>query len=195
MDLWSHDAGEFAFLRTAESRDVMESVASQISRRIVSLKVLIVDDESGMRRVTRALLQVIGVKNIYDANDGCSGLEAICRLAPDIVILDWEMPWPNGPEFVRMVRSPGRFPLPDVPIIMLTGSSERSRVVEAVRLGVNEYLLKPVSSTALLARIVSILVKPRRMIAKGDYYGPEPRKLSTYKPESDPAFDEIILVQ
>ena len=77
------------------------------------------------------------------------------------------MPSPNGPEFVRTVRSPGKFPMPDVPIIMLTGYSERSRVVEAVRLGVNEYLLKPVSSTALLARIVAILVKPRRMIHAG----------------------------
>jgi len=173
----------------------MESVASQISRRIVSLKVLIVDDEPGACRVTRILLQAIGVNTVHVANDGHSGLEAICRLKPDIVILDWEMPRPNGPEFVRAVRSPGRFPLPDVPIIMLTGSSERSRVVEAVSVGVNEYLLKPASSTALLARIVSILAKPRRMMARGDYYGPEPRKLSSYKPESDPAFDEIVLIQ
>jgi two-component system chemotaxis response regulator CheY len=173
----------------------MESLANQISRRIVSLKVLIVDDESNMRRVTGTLLQAIGINTVHEAGDGHSGLQAICELKPDIVILDWEMPKPNGPEFVRAVRSPGRFPLPDVPIIMLTGSSERSRVVEAVRLGVNEYLLKPVSSTALLARIVSILVKPRRMMAKGDYYGPEPRKLSTYKPQFDPAFDEIVLIQ
>ena len=51
---------------------------------------------------------------------------------------------------MRRVRSPGDFPLPDVPVIMLTGHSERSRVVEAVDLGVNEFLLKPVSATALL---------------------------------------------
>ena len=99
------------------------------------------------------------------------------------------MPSPNGPEFMRTVRSPGTFPLPDVPVIMLTGYSERSRVVEAMRLGVNEYLLKPVSSTALLARIVSILVKPRPMIQRGDYYGPEPRQLTTSKPELYADFD------
>jgi len=57
------------------------------------------------------------------------------------------MPSPNGPEFMRLLRAPGTFPFPDVPVIMLTGYSERSRVVEAMRLGVNEYLLKPVSST------------------------------------------------
>jgi two-component system, chemotaxis family, chemotaxis protein CheY len=172
----------------------MESTAGQVSKQLESLRVLIVDDEHSMRKVTRALLQVIGVKTIFEANDGRSGLEAICTHAPDVVVLDWEMPSPNGPEFVRQVRSPGKFPLPDVPIIMLTAYGERSRVVEAVRLGVNEYLLKPVSSTALLARFVSILAKPRQMVKKGDYYGPEPRKISSYKPESDPA-REIVYVR
>ena len=48
-----------------------------------------------------------------------------------------------------MVRSPDTFPYPDLPIIMLTGHGERSRVVEAMQIGVNEFLLKPVSSKAL----------------------------------------------
>jgi CheY-like chemotaxis protein len=157
----------------------MESVVNQIYRQLERLKVLVVDDEPSMRRVARALLQAVGVKDICEACDGKSGLEAICMRAPDLVILDWEMPSINGPQFVRAVRSPGKFPLPDVPIIMLTGYSERSRVVEAARLGVNEYLLKPVSSTALLARIVSILAKPRRMMKQGEYYGPEPRKCAS----------------
>ena len=69
---------------------------------------------------------------------------------------------------------------------MLTAYGERSRVVEAVRLGVNEFLLKPVSTKALLARVANILTKPRRIVQKGDYYGPEPRQLSSYKPEADP---------
>jgi CheY-like chemotaxis protein len=172
----------------------MESAAGEISRQLEELKVLVVDDEPSMRKVERALLQAIGVRTIYEAGDGKSGLEAICARAPDLVLLDWEMPSLNGPEFMRVLRSPAKFPLPDVPVIMLTGYSERSRVVEAVRLGVNEYLLKPVSSTALLARIVSILKKPRRMLKQGDYYGPEPRKLATYKPDSDPGFGQIYLV-
>jgi|SRR5579862_2678127 len=172
----------------------MESVATQIARRVERLKVLVVDDDPRMRKVVRALLQVIGIRDIHEARDGQSGLATICARAPDLVILDWEMPSPNGPEFMRMVRSPGTFPLPDVPVIMLTGYSERSRVAEAMRLGVNEYLLKPVSSTALLARIVSILVKPRPMIKQGDYYGPEPRPSAIHKPEPDPDFDRVFFV-
>ena len=110
-----------------------------IALQLVALKVLIVDDEHTMRKVTRSLLRAIGIRTIYEAHDGNSGLEAIRTLLPDVVIVDWEMPSPNGPEFVRTVRSPETFPLPDLPIIMLTGYGERSRVVEAVNLGVNEF--------------------------------------------------------
>lgn len=172
----------------------MPAVASQFAQQLQALKVLIVDDETTMRKVTRSLLQVIGIREVYEASDGNSGLETICRFRPDVVIVDWSMPKCNGPEFVRQVRAPGVFPFPDVPIIMLTAFGERSHVVEAVRLGVNEFLLKPVSSTALHARLLSILANPRQMVKKGDYYGPAPRKMSTYKPESDPAHSEIFFV-
>jgi two-component system, chemotaxis family, chemotaxis protein CheY len=172
----------------------MDSLAHQIAQRITALKVLIVDDEHTMRKVTRSQLQAIGVKTIFEANDGKSGLDAICTHAPDVVILDWEMPSPNGPEFMRRLRSPNDFPLPGVPVIMLTGYGERSRVVEAVKLGVNEFLLKPVSTQALLARLVSIFTRPRRMVKKGDHYVPEPRRLASYKPETDPGFEDVFLV-
>jgi two-component system chemotaxis response regulator CheY len=172
----------------------METAATQIARRLAQLKVLIVDDEASMRKVTHALLQTIGVRNILEAHNGREGLEAICAHTPDVVILDWEMPAPNGPDFMRTVRSPNRFPQPDIPVIMLTGHSERSCVIEAVQLGVNEYLLKPVSSVALLARLVAILCKPRPMIRKGDYYGPQPRSLAAYKPDADPGYSQIVLV-
>src|SRR5712691_7685192 len=97
------------------------------------------------------------VLNVHDAADGASGLEAIVTLLPDVVILDWEMPGIDGAEFTRRVRSPANFSYPEVPIIILTGHGERSRVAEAVRLGVHEFLLKPVSSAALRDRIVSVL--------------------------------------
>jgi two-component system chemotaxis response regulator CheY len=150
----------------------------QVEKLVQNVEVLIVDDNQYMRKVVRNLLVNLGVKNIYEAGDGIAGLEAIRMFAPDIVILDWEMPLLNGAELVRIVRSPGVFPVPDVPIIMLTGHVERWRVVEAARLGVNEFLKKPVSGKSLLDRMVSILAKPRPMVRQGDYYGPEPRKQS-----------------
>jgi two-component system chemotaxis response regulator CheY len=152
-------------------------VTNQVGKLVQSIAVLIVDDNQYMRKVVRNILVNIGVKNIHEAADGIAGLEAIRMFAPDLVILDWEMPLLNGAELVRIVRSPGVFPVPDVPIIMLTGHVERWRVIEASRLGVNEFLKKPVSGKTLLDRIVSILTCPRAMVRLGDYYGPEPRRL------------------
>jgi two-component system chemotaxis response regulator CheY len=148
-----------------------------IEKLVQALSILIVDDNQYMRKIVRTLLVNVGVKSIYEASDGIDALEAIRVLGPDLVILDWEMPLLNGAELVRIVRSPGVFPMPDVPIIMLTGYAERWRIVDAVRLGVNEFLMKPVSGKALLDRIISILARPRPIVQLGDYYGPKPRKL------------------
>jgi two-component system chemotaxis response regulator CheY len=163
----------------------MDSRANSIRTLMGLIKVLIVDDEHYTRKVIRTLLLSIGCTKIHEASDGAGGLEAIRAIAPDIVLLDWEMPGIDGATFVRKVRSPATFPLPNVPIIMLTGHSERSRVLEAVRLGVHEFLLKPVSSSALQARILSLLTKPRNAVRLGDYYGTESRKLAGYKPETE----------
>jgi two-component system, chemotaxis family, chemotaxis protein CheY len=153
---------------------------------IQSLCVIVVDDNQYMRKMVRNLLVNCGVKDIYEAADGIAALDMIRTVAPDVVILDWEMPLLNGPELVRIVRSPGVFPMPDVPIIMLSGYGERWRVVEAVKLGVNEYLIKPVSAKAIYDRLVSIFAQPRPAVQLGDYYGPEPRRLAADTVESLP---------
>jgi two-component system chemotaxis response regulator CheY len=156
---------------------VMESVLPRkIEKLLQSLEILVIEDNAYMRKVVRNLLTSIGVKTVHEAVDGATGLEAIRMLAPNLVILDWEMPLLNGAELVRIVRSPGVFSMPDVPIIMLTAHVQRWRVVEAANLGVNEFLRKPVSGKALLDRIAAILTRPRPMVRLGDYYGPEPRK-------------------
>ena len=149
-----------------------------LADRIQALCVLVVDDNQYMRKMVRNLLVNCGVKDIYEAGDGITALDTIRTVGPDVVILDWEMPLISGAELVRVVRSPGVFPMPDVPIIMLSGHGERWRVVEAVRLGVNEYLVKPVSAKALYDRLVTITLQPRPTVQLGDYYGPEPRKLA-----------------
>ena len=148
----------------------------QVDVWIQQLTVLVVDDNQFMRKLVRGLLLNIGVNTVIEAGDGLEALEEIRNSRPDMVILDWEMPLLNGPEMVRIVRSPGAFPQPDIPIIMLTAFGERKRILESVQIGVNEFLCKPVSAKALYDRIVSILVKPRATVQLGDYYGPEPRR-------------------
>ncbi len=148
----------------------------EIGDIIAGLCVLVVDDNQYMRKTVRNLLVNCGIKDIYEAPDGISALDTIRTVGPDVVILDWEMPLLSGAELVRIVRSPGVFPVPDVPIIMLSGHGERWRVLEAVKLGVNEYLVKPVSAKSIYDRLVSIVTQPRPLVQLGDYYGPEPRK-------------------
>ena len=170
----------------------------QLAARFAITKVLVVDDEHYMRKVVRTLLMSIGVRNIYEAADGPSGLEMIRSVNPDVVILDWQMPGLDGANFVRMVRSPETFPHPDTPIIMLTGHGERSRVIEAVQIGVNEFLLKPVSSKALQDRLIAVLAKPRRVVKSGGYYGPAPRKLAanvtSVHADNDKAIANLIML-
>ena len=150
----------------------------ELADRIQALCVLVVDDNQYMRKMVRNLLVNCGIKDIYEAGDGITALDTIRTVGPDVVVLDWEMPLLSGAELVRIVRSPGVFPMPDIPIIMLSGHGERWRVVEAARLGVNEYLVKPVSAKSLYDRLVSITLQPRPTVQLGDYYGPEPRKLA-----------------
>jgi len=166
-----------------------------LAELLSATKVLVVDDEHYMRKVVRTLLMSIGVRTIYEAPDGPAGLETIRSMSPDVVIVDWQMPGLDGASFVRMVRSPETFPYPNVPIIMLTGHSERSRVIEAIQVGVNEFLLKPVSSKALHSRMVSVLTKPRPIVKSGNYYGPVPRNLTVaLNEDGDDAMKTLVLV-
>src|SRR4051812_17443870 len=142
------------------SASPMPPNARKAEALVKSAKVLIVDDDYYTRKVVRTLLLLVGVTDIHDAGDGPSGLEAIRDLAPDVVILDWEMPGMSGAEFARAVRSPDSFPYPNVPIVMLTGHGERSRVLDAVRLGEPGFLLKPVSRAALRAPRTTVVRAP-----------------------------------
>jgi CheY-like chemotaxis protein len=161
----------------APPSNVLPSDAKDIDAAIRSAKILIVDDEFTMRKVVRTLLLAMGVTDVRDAPDGLSGLAAVATLDPDVVLLDWQMAGMNGPDFVRRVRSPGMFPYPNVPIVMLTGHGEHSGAVEAMRLGVREFLVKPVSGKALHERLLSVLASPHPMVKRGSCYGPAPRAL------------------
>jgi DNA-binding response OmpR family regulator len=121
----------------------------------------------------------LGAKSVMEAADGLAALEQIRNCDPDVMLLDWDMPLLNGMEVVRIVRSPGVFPRPNLPIIMLTNQGHRSAVVQALHAGVNEFLVKPTSAKALHDRLSSIVANPRPMVQLGDAYVPQPRKMAT----------------
>jgi two-component system chemotaxis response regulator CheY len=148
-----------------------------VEKLMQGLNILIVDGNHYMRRLTRTMLMNLGAKSVVEAADGLAALESIRTCDPDVMFLDWDMPVLDGMEVVRIVRSPGVFPRPNLPIIMLTNRAHRSSVVQAMRAGVHEFLLKPTSPKALRDRLTLIAVKPRPMMKFGDFYVPQPRRL------------------
>lgn len=148
-------------------------------KQIQGLNILIVDNNHYMRRLTRTMLVNLGAKSVLEASDGLAALEAIRTCDPDVMLLEWDMPVLDGMEVMRIVRSPGVFPRPNLPIIMLTSRAERTAVAQALRAGAHEFLLKPTSPQALRDRLTSIIVNPRPMVKLGDYYVPQPRRQPT----------------
>ena len=148
----------------------------QIEKLIERLGILVVDENQYMRKLTRMMLMNIGAKAIYEAADGLAALDVIRVANPDVVLLDWDLPVLSGPQIMHIVRSPGVFAKPNIPAIMLSACVDRAHVHEAVRLGINEFLLKPTSPQALRDRLLSIVVKPRAMMQIGKFYVPAPRR-------------------
>jgi len=77
---------------------------------------------------------------------------------------------------VRMIRVPSN-PFAYIPIIMVTGHTERSRIIEARRLGIHELLCKPISAKSLYQRIQSVVLAPRDFVKTPTYFGPAPREI------------------
>lgn len=158
-------------------------MAAQIDMENVTFAV--VDDNVNMRHLVCTLIRSFGARTIFEADDGATGLEIIDSCGPDIVVTDWEMPLIDGLEMTRLVRKPDTFKFPYTPIIMLTGYSERNRVIEAGEAGITEFLCKPVSARALYQRIQSIILVPRPFVRTDIYFGPERRRMPSeeFSPE------------
>jgi two-component system, chemotaxis family, chemotaxis protein CheY len=140
------------------------------------LRFLVVDDNAHMRRILRTLLHSFGAREVYEAEDGAAGLEAFTHYTPDVVLTDWVMPIFDGLELTQMIRQPGANSNPYVPIIMLTGHSEKKRVMSARDAGVTEFLTKPISAKALYERILNVVANPRPFIRSKTYFGPDRRR-------------------
>jgi len=88
------------------------------------------------------------------------------------------MPIFDGLELTQMIRQPGTNANPFVPIIMLTGHSEKKRIVGARDAGVTEFLAKPISAKALYERVLNVVANPRPFIKTKTYFGPDRRRNS-----------------
>ena len=147
-----------------------------LEKALEGLVVLIADSNPYTRRLTRMMLTNLGIKSTYESGDGLAALDAIRSVNPDVLVMDWDMPLMDGREVMRIVRSPGVHPKANLPIIMLTDIGLQSRVTAAIRLGVHEFLVKPISPKTLQQRLLGIIFNPRPMVRAGKFYIPMPRR-------------------
>jgi len=143
------------------------------------LKALIVEDNTHMRSLLRALLNSVGIKDISEAIHGQAAMEALRERKIDLVLTDLAMATMDGLELTRHVRNDENSPNPFVPIIMITGHTEKYRVEAARDAGVTEFLAKPITAHNLFARITEILERPRAFVRCNSYFGPDRRRHET----------------
>lgn len=140
------------------------------------ISVLVVEDNLPMLEITKSLLQAFGVGDIIGAQNGEAGFEKFCANNPDIVIADWMMKPMDGISLTRKIRNDPASPNPYVPVILMTGFSERRRVFQARDAGVTEFLVKPFNARDLYKRIAQVIERPRQFVRSDDFFGPDRRR-------------------
>jgi two-component system chemotaxis response regulator CheY len=115
----------------------------------MSNKVLVVDDSGTMRKIIIRSLNAVGITDVVEAADGVDGFTAFQSNSFDLVLTDWNMPNKSGIELASDIRATGS----SVPIFMITTEGEKNRVIEAIKAGVSDYLIKPFTADMLREKL------------------------------------------
>ena len=148
-----------------------------MSHKFENLKILVIEDKEHMRALLRRLLGHIGVRTVHEANDGEAGLLVLRDNECDLILTDMDMAPMDGLTFTRQVRASRAHA--GLPIIMISGHTERAKVEAARDAGVNEFLIKPVTPANLVSRITEIVERPRSFVQAKGYSGPDRRRRQT----------------
>lgn len=125
-----------------------------------SLSILVVEDDSDMRTLIKSLLRKKGLKNIHSVNDGVEAInyliESESKKTPvELMLVDWHTPNMNGLELLKKIKENDSFKY--IPFAMLTANGDKENVLEALSLGVDDYIMKPIVVDVLLKKIWSLL--------------------------------------
>jgi DNA-binding response OmpR family regulator len=121
-------------------------------------KVLLVEDEDQLRRVMKDLLEREGYI-VAEARDGVQALDEVDRHAPDIVVLDLNLPGLDGYSVLRQLRS--RPATRGIPVMVLTAKGDEDNEVRVFELGADDFITKPFRARALSARLEAVLGRHR----------------------------------
>lgn len=121
------------------------------------MRILVVDDSSTMRRIIINTLSKLGYSSILEASNGREGVERLSANPVDLVITDWNMPEMSGIEFIRAIRATDG--LKALPVLMVTTNAAKDDIVEALKAGVNNYVVKPFTPDTIKEKIEAVLAK------------------------------------
>ncbi len=119
------------------------------------MKILLVDDSRTIRNIQKNVLKQLGHEDIAEAGDGVEALASVAEGRPDLMLVDWNMPDMDAITLVRRVRETDK----SMPIIMCTTEAEKTRVIEAIKAGVNDYVVKPFTAESLSEKIERTMAK------------------------------------
>ena len=119
-----------------------------------SIRILIVDDFSTMRRIVKNLLNDLGFFNTAEADDGSTALVELRKAPFDLVITDWNMPGMPGIDLLKAIRADDA--LKTIPVLLVTAEAKREQIIEAAQAGVNGYIIKPFTAATLEDKLVKI---------------------------------------
>ena len=122
-----------------------------------SIKVLVVDDMSTMRRIVKNVLKQIGFSDMVEAENGQDALNKLKVGDIGLIVSDWNMPVMQGVELLRAVRADAE--LKHLPFLMVTAEAQKENIIEAVQAGVSNYVVKPFAAEALQAKLEKIFAK------------------------------------
>jgi two-component system chemotaxis response regulator CheY len=118
------------------------------------MRFLVVDDSTTMRRIIINTLNKLGHHDVVEASNGREGIERLAEWAVDLVITDWHMPEMNGIEFTRALRSFEA--TQSLPVLMVTTNAGKDDIVEALRAGVTNYVVKPFTPDTIREKIEAV---------------------------------------
>ena len=119
------------------------------------MKILLIDDSKTMRNIQKSVLGTLGHTDLEEAGDGQDALSKVAAFRRDLILVDWNMPVMDGLAFVKAFRTTNK----STPVIMVTTEAEKSRVIEAIKAGVNNFVVKPFTPDMLGQRINETLAK------------------------------------
>ncbi|CCH47419.1 chemotaxis response regulator CheY [Pseudodesulfovibrio piezophilus] len=119
-----------------------------------SMRVLVVDDFSTMRKIVKNILRQLGFTNIVEADDGSTAWEVLNKDNIDFIVSDWNMPTMSGIDLLRKVRASEEYA--DIPFLMVTAEAQQENIIEAVQAKVSNYIVKPFTPETLGQKIDKI---------------------------------------